>query len=323
MLDECEAFADNSVMEAIHTPVLLDECLSLLSPESGQDQMADSTIGEGGHTMAFLKAYPQLHITGIDRDGEQIERASSRLSQYTGRVTLCNMWTDDYYAEAKRKGSKFDIILFDLGISMFHYALSGRGFSFRQDEALDMRLDKNEGRTAADLVNTLREEEIADILYNYGGERLSRRIARAICKARAKANITSSCALADIIYNSVPNAYRHSKIHCATRTFQAFRIAVNDELGRLERALSLSFDCLNDGGKMGVISFHSLEDGITKRFMRSKAFPSEGERLGVLITRKGVKATDEEVSLNPPSRSATLRVLQKGNADTKRFYEGQ
>lgn len=298
-------------MQAEHTPVMLNECLSLLAPLDGQTKMVDSTLGEGGHTLAFLQKYPQLNITGIDRDKAQIERAKERLKAYESRLTYRNMWFDDYYMEEKKAGRKVDLILFDLGISMFHYTMSGRGFSFQKDEVLDMRLDTSEGKTARDLLAYSSEEELASIIYEYGGERFSRRIARAIVSSRRKAKITSSSVLADIIYNGVPSKERHRAIHPATKTFMALRIAVNGELDRLKRAIDLAFDCLNAGGKMAVISFHSLESGIVKRFMRSKAFPSEGERSAILLTRKGIVASEEEVERNPPSRSAMLRVLQK------------
>lgn len=301
-------------MQQVHTPVMLQECLSyLVTPQmaAGHLCMCDSTLGEGGHTAAFLERYPNLTVTGIDRDKEQIKRSRELLAPYAERVVFCNAWFDDYYKGMKDRGEKTDVILFDLGISMFHYLLSGRGFSFQKDEALDMRLDSEGGRTAADIVNAEREEDLANIIYNYGGERLSRRIARAICQARRATKITSSSALADIVYNAVPAKYRHGRIHPATRTFQALRIAVNGELDRLVRALGYAFDCLEDGGRMGVISFHSLEDRITKQFMRSKAFPAEGDSCAVLVTRKGVKAAESEVASNPPSRSATLRVLER------------
>lgn len=307
-------------MQAIHIPVMIEECLALLvPPQRASDSllMCDSTIGEGGHAEAFLERYHDLTLIGIDRDKEQIERAKERLKGFGKRVSFCNEWFDDYYARMKENGEKggkrlkADVILFDLGISMFHYALSGRGFSFQKDEPLDMRLDDSQKTSAADLVNNLREEELSDIIYNYGGERLSRRIARAILQARQITKITSSAALADIIYNAVDEKYRHSRIHPATRTFQALRIAVNGELDRLERALQASFDCLNDGGRMGVISFHSLEDRIVKQFFRSKAFPQEGEESAWLLFRKGMKAGESELANNPPSRSAVFRVLQK------------
>lgn len=304
----------DAAMHPIHTPVLLNECLSLLVPKEREGTplfMCDSTLGEGSHTQAFLEHCPKLRVAGIDRDKDQIQRAKERLCAFQGRVEFFNTWFDDYYIDMKAEGKKADIILFDLGISMAHYAVSGRGFSFQKDEALDMRLDTQAKLSAADLVNSLREDEIANIIYDYGEERFSRRIAHKIVAARRTTKITSSALLADIVYNAVPIKYRHGRIHPATKTFQALRIAVNGELDRLKRALDAAFYCLNEGGRMGVISFHSLEDRITKQFFRAQALPSSGEPLAVLITRKGVKAGEEETKTNPPSRSASLRVIER------------
>ena len=205
---------------------------------------------------------------------------------------------------------------------MYHYELSGRGFSFRHDEALDMRLTPSEGKSAADIVNGTEEGALADLIYRWGEEKLSRSIARAIVKARASGEIRSSKALADIIYDAVPPQYRHGSIHPATRTFQALRIAVNGELARLSRALHDAFNDLKAGGKMGVITFHSLEDRIVKNYFRNlgKACvcPSEvpacrcgGTPCAEVLTKKPVSPSAAEVSSNSPSRSAKLRVVRK------------
>ena len=320
-------------MEIVHTPVLLNECLELLSSEESYGKeplMIDSTLGEGGHSFNFLSKYPSLNILGLDADSVIQARAKERLSVYGKRMHFFNGWFQDFYAafpssmagSGIEEGKRPDIILFDLGISVFHYEKSERGFSFRYDEKLDMRLNSNEGESAADLVNELSEEKLADLIYLYGEEKLSRRIARAIVSAREGGRIESSKALAQIIWDAVPANYRYGNIHPATRTFQALRIAVNGELKRLPKALHDAFNALNEGGKMGVITFHSLEDRIVKNYFRNLGracvCPPEvaqcrccGKKCAEIITRKPVCPTEEEVRVNSPSRSAKLRVVRK------------
>jgi 16S rRNA (cytosine1402-N4)-methyltransferase len=231
-------------------------------------------------------------------------------------------WFNDFYANYPDNLPKPNLILFDLGISVFHYERSGRGFSFRYDEELDMRLNDSEGKSASDIVNTMREDELANLIFNYSEERYSRRIARAIVENRQLAPITNSKVLAQIIYDCVPAGYRHGGIHPATKTFQALRIAVNAELNRLPEALNSAFDVLEVGGKMGVITFHSLEDRIVKNTFRNWAkvcsCPPEqpictcgGSPKVELLTRKPIGPTEEEVKENSPSRSAKLRVIRK------------
>lgn len=312
-------------MEIVHTPVLLNECLEWLSPV-GEDYknplMIDSTLGEGGHSFNFLKNYDQLEVLGLDADKVIQARAKERLSIYGERMHFFNGWFQDFYANYPEEYRKPDIILFDLGISVFHYEKSQRGFSFRYDEELDMRLNENAGPSAADLVNELPEEKLADLIYLYGEEKLSRRIAKAIVDARAGGKIESSKALAEIIWNAVPSNYRYGPIHPATRTFQALRIAVNGELKRLPKAFFDAFNNLNPNGKMGIITFHSLEDRIAKNFFRNLGkqcvCPPEvavcrcgGKQCAEILTRKPVGPTAEEVKTNSPSRSAKLRVVRK------------
>ena len=313
-------------MEIVHTPVLLNECLEYLSPvgESFEANalMIDSTLGEGGHTYNFLKNYPSLSVIGLDADKVIQARAKERLSEFGERVHFFNGWFQDFYANYPSEYKRPDIILFDLGISVFHYEKSERGFSFRYDEKLDMRLNENAGESAADLVNNLPEEKLADLIYLYGEEKLSRRIAKAICDARNGGKIESSKNLAEIIWNAVPANYRYGQIHPATRTFQALRIAVNGELKRLPQALHNAFNCLNVGGKMGVITFHSLEDRIVKNYFRNLGkqcvCPPEvaqcrcgGKECAEILTRKPVCPSEEEIKTNSPSRSAKLRVVKK------------
>ena len=313
-------------MEIVHTPVLLQECLEYLSPAGETFEknalMIDSTLGEGGHSNAFLSKFPGLHIIGLDADKTIQARARERLSVYGNRMNFFNGWFNDFYENYDLSGERPELILFDLGISVYHYEKSGRGFSFRYDEPLDMRLNASEGESAADIVNTWKEEELANMIYLYSDEKMSRRIARAIVEARLGGKIVSSKALADIIWNAVPANYRYGQIHPATRTFQALRIAVNSELRRLPKALHWAFNVLKDGGKMGVITFHSLEDRIVKNYFRNLGkqciCPSNqavctcgGSACAEILTRKPVEPTAEEVKVNSPSRSAKLRVVRK------------
>lgn len=312
-------------MEIVHTPVLLNECLKWLSPIDEKYKnplMIDSTLGEGGHSFNFLKNYENLEILGLDADIVIQSRAKERLSVYGNRMHFYNGWFQDFYANYPEEYRKPDIILFDLGISVFHYEKSQRGFSFRYDEELDMRLNENAGPSAADLVNELPEEKLADLIYLYGEEKLSRRIAKAIVDARSGGRIESSKALAEIIWNAVPSNYRYGPIHPATRTFQALRIAVNGELKRLPKAFYDAFNSLNPNGKMGIITFHSLEDRIAKNFFRNLGkqcvCPPEvavcrcgGKQCAEILTRKPIGPTDEEIKVNSPSRSAKLRVVRK------------
>jgi 16S rRNA (cytosine1402-N4)-methyltransferase len=284
--------------------------------------MIDSTLGEGGHSFNFLSKYENLKIIGLDADKVIQAKARERLACFGERMNFFNGWFNDFYANYPCEYEKPDLILFDLGISVFHYEKSERGFSFRYDEKLDMRLNAESEKSAADLVNELSETELADMIYLYGEEKLSRRIAKAIVDARAGGKIESSKALAEIIWNCVPANYRYGQIHPATRTFQALRIAVNSELKRLPKALSDAFACLKVGGKMGVITFHSLEDRIVKNYFRNLGkqcvCPPEvaicrcgGSECAEIITRKPICPTEEEIKANSPSRSAKLRVIRK------------
>lgn len=313
-------------MEIIHTPVLLQECLQYLSPEGESFEknafMIDSTLGEGGHSNAFLSKFKNLRIMGLDADSSIQARAKERLAVFGDRMMFYNGWFNDFYKNYPSDLPMPHLILFDLGISVYHYERSGRGFSFMHDEKLDMRLSPNAEESAEDLVNTMSEKDLADMIYLYSEEKYSRKIASAIVSARSGGTITSSKELADIIYNAVPGKYRHEKIHPATRTFQALRIAVNSELRRLPEALCAAFDVLEIGGKMGVITFHSLEDRIVKNYFRNLVkqcvCPPEypecvcgGKACAELLTRKPVGPSEEEIKLNSPSRSAKLRVVRK------------
>ena len=292
-------------MEAVHYPVMHREVLENLPIPSGDALLIDCTTGEGGHTSLFLSKYPDLRVVGLDRDKVIQRKAIERLKPFGDRFTpvLCSF--DEYLESAKPDSA--DAILFDLGISMFHYLESERGFSFRRDEKLDMRLNTDGGMSAADVVNGYSEEALADVIYRYGEERYSRRIARAIADRRKEKQFELSSDLADVIAASVPGQYRHGRIHPATRTFQALRIEVNGELDRIKPALGEAERVLRPGGRIAVITFHSLEDRIVKWFFKDE----EREGRVRILTKKPIVPSDEEIAENAPSRSAKLRVVEK------------
>jgi len=309
-------------MEIVHTPVLLKETISWLAPRSDGELMVDATLGEGGHSLEFLSRFPALRIIGVDADPDILARARARLAEFGERIHFYNGWSHDFFADLPGEIKRPDTILIDLGVSLFHYEKSGRGFSFRRDEPLDMRIDTSTGSSAAELIARMGEKELADLIYEYAEERFSRRIARAIVLERSRGKIETTGALASLVGSAVPAAYRHGQIHPATRTFQALRIAVNGELSRLEELLEAAFRALEHGGRLGVISFHSLEDRIVKNFFRDRnkdcicppeapICTCEGRRLLKILTRKAIPPSPEEADRNPPSRSAKLRVVEK------------
>ena len=309
-------------MNFVHTPVLLQECLQLLAPETSDPLLIDGTLGEGGHSEAFLTRFPQLKVIGIDADPAIQAKAKVRLAPFGDRMQFFLGWSDTFFDQYPQDRAAPSLILFDLGISLFHYMESKRGFSFSGDEPLDMRINPNESLTAADIVNTYSEKKLADLLYLYAEERFSRPIARAIVAEREKHPFTEARQLSETVFHAVPARFRHGPIHPATKTFQALRIAVNSELDRLPRLLEKAFSCLAAEGKMGVISFHSLEDRIVKLFFRDLAksciCPPEmpictcgGVPRAALLTKKPVGPSAEETAGNAPSRSARLRVIKK------------
>ncbi len=290
-------------MWAIHVPVLYKEVLNYLIPANDLSLMVDSTLGEGGHSELFLKKYKNIHIIGLDADSEIQSRAQERLSEYKDRIVFKNDRFDHFWKNYL--GPDVDIILFDLGISVYHYKISKRGFSFLLEENLDMRLDRNDSLNAEYIVNNYDEVHLADIIYKYGEERYSRRISRAICTYRKNKKIKKTSELADIIYKAVPKDYKHLKNHPATKTFQALRIEVNDELNRLSEGLKYSIRHLNSNGLLGVITFHSLEDRIVKNFFKENVDSLE------ILTKKPIVPSDAEILSNPPSRSAKFRVVRR------------
>ena len=308
-------------MEIAHTPVLLEATLEFLAPRGRRELMVDATMGEGGHSYAFLSRFPDLSVIGVDADPLIQAVARQRLAEFGNRVQFFSGWSQDFFAAYPAGLKKPDTVLADLGISLYHYEKSGRGFSFDGGEPLDMRLDTSRGVSAAELLARIPEKDIADILYNNAGERFSRRIARAIVQQRQHGAIATSAALSELVKGAVPSAYRHGPIHPATRTFMALRVAVNGELERLPDLLEGALGILEPGGRLGIISFHSLEDRIVKNFFRTKSkdctcppqAPScscAGRQVNIL-TGKGVTADESEARENPPSRSARLRVAEK------------
>ena len=308
----------------VHEPVLLQEVLGLLVPPEDDGLLLDATLGQGGHAEAFLSKYPHLLLVGVDADASVLETARERLQPFAARTRLVNEWFGSFLADYGPEADP-DLILMDLGISRYHYEASGRGFSFDRDETLDMRLSGDLPVSAADLVNTAEPRELADILFRYGEESHAHAIVSRIVRERANAPITSSSRLAALVAAAVPAEYRRRRIHPATRTFQALRIAVNRELEQLEKGLEESLRVLKPGGRIGVISFHSLEDRIVKRYFKEKSrectCPPEwpicqcgGKAELRLVTGKPVTASEEEISRNPASRSAKLRVAEKPRA---------
>jgi 16S rRNA (cytosine1402-N4)-methyltransferase len=299
----------------------MKEVLSLLVPPGDGGLMVDATLGEGGHSLAFLQQYPRLSVIGVDADPSILATARERLRPFAERVKFVNSWFSRFF-KTYPSGPGPDLVLMDLGISRFHYEAAGRGFSFDRDELLDMRLSPELPTSAADIVNTADPAELTEILFSFGEERYARAIVARLSKERAREPFTSAARLAAVVAGAVPGPYRHGRLHPATRTFQALRIAVNRELEQLEEGLVEAVRVLAPEGRIGVISFHSLEDRIVKKFFRGRSrectCPPEwpicqcgGKAELRLLTGKPVTASDEEVSLNPASRSAKLRVAQR------------
>lgn len=291
-------------MTPVHIPVLADRVAEYLVPQRGDALIIDGTLGEGGHSARFLDTYPGCRVTGIDADLEMGKRACERLAIWKNRLNFINGWTDEILESWD--GEQPDVILMDLGISTWHYAGSGRGFSFQSAEALDMRLDES-SKTAAALIKEKNETELADMIYQYGEERYSRRIARKIVEERQKSPITDTERLAAVVLSAVPPQYKRGRLHPATRTFQALRIAVNSELERLKNFLLCAPQILRENGLLGIISFHSLEDRMVKHSFRDLGSGGDFE----VVTRKPLVPGEQESRNNPASRSAKFRVLRK------------
>lgn len=292
--------------EPSHTPVLLAEVTAFLRPRAFGTYV-DATFGGGGHSEALLKASePTGTLLALDRDEEAIARGKARLQSFGPRLRTAHASFAEIVRCLEREGlSEVDGILADLGLSSFQLGAADRGFSFSQDGPLDMRFDPSSGESAADLVNQLDENELADLLYELGDERRSRAIARRIVSRRP---ILTTAELRRAVVSVL--GPRRGGIDPATRTFQALRIAVNGELEALDALLSQAPGCLAPGGRLAIISYHSLEDRAVKHGFRALAQPKETSSFGVL-TKKPVGASRDEVRANPRARSAKLRVLER------------
>ena len=293
-----------------HTPVMLKEILDYLNLGPGKT-IVDATIGTGGHAQAILeRIVPGGRLIGIDRDEESLSIARERLRDFSESCEFVyGNFIDIDTILKKLNIKKIDGILFDLGVSSFQLRDPERGFSFQSEGPLDMRLDRNSYISAYDLVNNLNEEEFSALLWNFGQERWHNRIARLLIKEREKHPIATTKELSDIVVKATPYRYRyrHYRIHPATRTFQAVRIAVNRELETLEIAISKAVEFLNQTARICIISFHSLEDRVAKLSFRKLA--SEGKVN--IITPKPLTPMQDEVIQNPLSRSAKLRVTER------------
>ena len=306
-----------------HLPVMRDTAIELLGCRSG-GLYVDGTIGGGGYAEAILEASaPDGILFGLDWDAEAVSRVRQRLRGFGERLVLERASFADLPLLLKKMNFEtVDGIVLDLGVSSFQLDDASRGFSFNQDGPLDMRMDRSRGETAADLVNSLPEKELADMIYLFGEERLSRRIARHIVSRRTLQPFTRTAELADVVRGAVPRTKDSVRIHPATRTFQALRLAVNREQDALERFLADVLGVLRPGGRLCIVSFHSLEDRMVKvkfrEWARSCRCPAsllrcecEGKPLVRLLSRKALRPAPEEVERNPRSRSARLRALEK------------
>ncbi len=309
-------------MEYTHQPVLLDECIEMLNIRPG-GVYVDGTLGRAGHAREIARRLTSGRLICIDRDTAAIQAAEERLAPWRERVTLVHGNFSDLAGILDRAGvSGVDGALFDLGVSSPQLDDASRGFSYMQDAPLDMRMDGTAALTAREVVNTWSQEELRRILYEYGEERYAPAIARAIVRARESRPVETTLELADVIRGAMPPAALREKQHPAKRTFQAVRIAVNGELDALPPMLEAAVDSLNPGGRLAVITFHSLEDRIVKRTMREQArgctcppdFPVCvcGKKPKIrLVTRKPVVPGEAELRENPRARSAKLRAAEK------------
>ena len=302
--------SNSSEVPMQHVPVLLHESIDGLHLKAG-DTVIDATLGAGGHSSAIAEKFGKdVAIIGFDLDEEALKLAKASVKEAGGVLTPIHANFRTMETACKAKGiEQVNGVLFDLGISSMEIGESGRGFSFKYDEPLLMTLQNpitDETLTAGEVVNGMREEELANVIYEYGEERFSRQIAKAIVTARRKAKIDSTIQLAEIIADAVPGFYRNGRINPATKTFQALRIYVNDELVAVTEGLQGAWNLLSHGGRIAVITFHSLEDRIVKNFFKN--IPKEQR---IIHTKKPMVPGREELSANKRSRSAKLRIIEK------------
>jgi 16S rRNA (cytosine1402-N4)-methyltransferase len=304
-----------------HVPVMLQRVLDLLAPALSEPAavVVDATVGLGGHAQALLEAHPDLRLIGLDRDPAALERSAARLAGFGSRVRLVHTRYDALPEVLDEAGvRRLDAALFDLGVSSLQLDDDVRGFAYSRDTPLDMRMDPTSSRTAAEVVNTYPVAELARVLRVYGEERFARRIAEAIVRARP---LATSAVLAELVRTAVPAATRRTGGHPAKRTFQALRIEVNDELAVLETALPAAIAALRVGGRVAVLSYHSLEDRMVKRVLATGAATSAPPDLPVvpesaqptlrLLTRGAETPDDDELARNPRAASARLRAAER------------
>ena len=300
MKSDLQTPLDLEEIDFSHIPVLSQEVITGLNIQGGGNYL-DLTIGGGGHSRLILETAEDVKITAVDQDLDALNAAKENLSEFGNRVNFIH----SNFANYQFPENTYDGILADLGVSSYHLDNPERGFSFRNAASLDMRMNQQQSLTAGDIINEWEEKELADIFFKYGEERLSRKIARRIVENRP---FNTTTELANAIAYSVPPKYRYGRIHPATRVFQALRIAVNDELKVLETLIEKAPNALIAGGKIAIISFHSLEDRIVKHGLRNLS-------LLRILTKKPIIATEEEIKENPRSRSAKLRIAERKNID--------
>jgi 16S rRNA (cytosine1402-N4)-methyltransferase len=307
-----------------HVPVLLDRVVALLQPALDHERavLVDATLGLGGHSEALLTRCGLAHVIGIDRDLEALRRAEERLAPFGDRFTGVHATYDAIPEVLGRFGLEHaDGVLFDLGVSSMQLDVADRGFAYREDAPLDMRMDPTSGPTAADVLNTYPQRDLTRLLREYGEERFAPRIAAAIVRERSRAPFTRSARLVELLYDQIPAPARRTGGHPAKRTFQALRIEVNDELGVLRRAIPAAIDSLAVGGRVVVESYHSLEDRLVKRAFADATkvdvppdlpfVPVDREPALRLVTRGAERATDDEIAANPRAASVRLRAVER------------
>ncbi len=307
-----------------HVPVLLDRVVALVAPplEQPGSVLIDATLGLGGHTEAVLTRCPQAHVIGIDRDSQALERSRRRLEHFAERVTFVHAVYDQIADVLDELGRpSVDGVLFDLGVSSMQLDVRERGFAYAEDAPLDMRMDDTTGPTAADVLNTYPAKELARILKWYGEERFAKRIAETVVRERTRRPFTHSARLVDLIREAIPAPARRTGGHPAKRTFQALRIEVNDELSTLRRALPAAINAIGIGGRVVVMSYHSLEDRLAKHAFAAGSttdvppdmpvVPEGHEPVLRLLTRGAEKASAAEIEENPRAASVRLRAVER------------
>jgi 16S rRNA (cytosine1402-N4)-methyltransferase len=309
---------------ARHVPVMVDRVVALFAPvlDRPGSVLVDATLGLGGHAEAVLRQCPEAHVVGLDRDAEALSMARTRLHDFAERVTLVHEVFDQLGEVLSGLGhGPVEGVLFDLGVSSLQIDVQVRGFAYAEDAPLDMRMDAAVGQTAADVLNSYSATELARILRAYGEERFARRIADSIVRERARAPFETSGRLVELIRDSIPAPARRTGGHPAKRTFQALRIEVNDELAVLRRALPAAIDRLAVGGRLVVMSYHSLEDRLAKQAIRSGTRANVPEDLPVVpadrepqlrdLLRGAERASDTEIEANPRAASVRLRAAER------------